>query len=132
MRCHRGRLLALPARDENTHGARVSFEEFCALSPFELRRTLRLVASSHGGRTILNAVTGNPNFLATIPRHGFLQLGQFALNESERANDHVKHGIADPRPSKSPPVVGPSWCAGVGCGTPERGVLVPSFNWTAR
>ena len=70
-----------------------SLERLSDLSPFELKDTLLRPASSPGERTMLNAGVGNPNFLATIPRHGFLQLGQVALNESERAHDHMNQGI---------------------------------------
>ncbi|CAA2110111.1 Bifunctional aspartate aminotransferase and L-aspartate beta-decarboxylase [Variovorax paradoxus] len=34
---------------------------------------------------MLNAGRGNPNFLATTPRHGFFQFGLFAMTESERS-----------------------------------------------
>ncbi|WP_425337101.1 hypothetical protein [Variovorax paradoxus] len=36
-------------------------------------------------RLMLNAGRGNPNFLATTPRHGFFQFGLFAMTESERS-----------------------------------------------
>ena len=60
-----------------------------ALSPFELKDELIKAA---GGAAVeraanvamLNAGRGNPNFLATIPRHGFWQLGLFAMRVSER------------------------------------------------
>ena len=42
---------------------------------------------------MLNAGRGNPNFLATIPRHGFWQLGLFAMRESERSFAHMPEGL---------------------------------------
>jgi aspartate 4-decarboxylase len=36
---------------------------------------------------------GNPNFLATIPRHGFWQLGLFAMRESERSFAYMPEGV---------------------------------------
>lgn len=54
------------------------------LSPFELKDALIQVASE-SDRLMLNAGRGNPNFLATTPRHGFFQFGRFAMAESERS-----------------------------------------------
>ncbi|MDM0069525.1 bifunctional aspartate transaminase/aspartate 4-decarboxylase [Variovorax sp. J31P207] len=54
------------------------------LSPFELKDALIKVASA-GDRLMLNAGRGNPNFLATTPRHGFFQFGLFAMSEAERS-----------------------------------------------
>ncbi len=54
------------------------------LSPFELKDALIEVARE-SDRLMLNAGRGNPNFLATTPRHGFFQFGQFAMTESERS-----------------------------------------------
>ena len=55
-----------------------------ALSPFELKD--ELIKAAGGGAverpanaSMLNAGRGNPNFLATVPRHGFWQLGLFAM-----------------------------------------------------
>ena len=42
---------------------------------------------------MLNAGRGNPNFLATIPRHGFWQLGLFAMRESERSFAYMPEGV---------------------------------------
>ena len=50
------------------------------LSPFELKDELIKAA---GDGFILNAGRGNPNFLATVPRYAFWQLGLFAMSESE-------------------------------------------------
>jgi aspartate 4-decarboxylase len=63
------------------------------LSPFELKDTLIQLASSHAERTMLNAGRGNPNWLATIPRHGFFTLGQFAMEEAERSYGYLRQGV---------------------------------------
>jgi aspartate 4-decarboxylase len=69
-----------------------------ALSPFELKD--ELIKAAGGGAveraanaSMLNAGRGNPNFLATIPRHGFWQLGLFAMRESERSFAHMPEGV---------------------------------------
>ncbi|MEM5402054.1 bifunctional aspartate transaminase/aspartate 4-decarboxylase [Paraburkholderia unamae] len=69
-----------------------------ALSPFELKD--ELIKAAGGGATarpanlaMLNAGRGNPNFLATIPRHGFWQLGLFAMRESERSFAYMPEGV---------------------------------------
>lgn len=69
-----------------------------ALSPFELKD--ELIKAAGGGAverpanlSMLNAGRGNPNFLATIPRHGFWQLGLFAMRESERSFAHMPEGL---------------------------------------
>jgi len=54
------------------------------LSPFELKNKLIQMAQTHHERMMLNAGRGNPNWVATMPRHGFFQFGLFALTESER------------------------------------------------
>jgi len=54
------------------------------LSPFEVKNTLINLAQSHHEKMMLNAGRGNPNWVATVPRHGFFSLGRFALSESER------------------------------------------------
>lgn len=58
--------------------------KYAALSPFQLKDQLIQLATSHSERMMLNAGRGNPNWLATLPRAGFFQLGLFALEESER------------------------------------------------
>jgi aspartate 4-decarboxylase len=68
-------------------------DKMAALSPFELKDALIALASSHAERTLLNAGRGNPNFLAMMPRHGFFQLGLFALEESERAGADLPPGV---------------------------------------
>jgi hypothetical protein len=50
--------------------------------------------ASHGDRMMLNAGRGNPNFLATAPRHGFFQLGLFAMGEAERCAGGMPQGVA--------------------------------------
>jgi len=59
-------------------------EKLGSLSPFELKDALIQVAKE-GDRLMLNAGRGNPNFLATLPRHGFFQFGLFAMTEAERS-----------------------------------------------
>jgi aspartate 4-decarboxylase len=67
-------------------------ERMSALSPFELKDRLIALASSHAERIMLNAGRGNPNFLATVPRHAFFQLGLFAMEEAERASAGMPEG----------------------------------------
>ncbi|WP_168788423.1 bifunctional aspartate transaminase/aspartate 4-decarboxylase [Paraburkholderia aromaticivorans] len=69
-----------------------------ALSPFEFKD--ELIKAAGGGAVeraanlaMLNAGRGNPNFLATIPRHGFWQLGLFAMREAERSFAYLPEGI---------------------------------------
>ncbi|MCA8037232.1 bifunctional aspartate transaminase/aspartate 4-decarboxylase [Burkholderia arboris] len=74
-------------------------EQLAALSPFELKDELIKAArgSAPSVRSIdtamLNAGRGNPNFLATTPRHGFWQLGLFAMCESERTFAYLPEGL---------------------------------------
>lgn len=63
------------------------------LSPFELKDELIRIASSHADHMMLNAGRGNPNFLATGPRHAFLRLGDFALMEAERSYSYLDSGF---------------------------------------
>jgi aspartate 4-decarboxylase len=63
------------------------------LSPFELKNKLIDIATSHRDRMMLNAGRGNPNFLATTPRHAFLKLGEFALIEAERSYAYLHSGF---------------------------------------
>ncbi|KVF24195.1 aspartate 4-decarboxylase [Burkholderia vietnamiensis] len=72
--------------------------KFAALSPFELKD--ELIKAAGGGAVdrpanvaMLNAGRGNPNFLATIPRHGFWQLGLFAMREAERSFAYMPEGV---------------------------------------
>ena len=59
------------------------------LSPFELKDLLIKMATSDKDRMMLNAGRGNPNFLATQARHGFLRVGDFAMKESERSYSYL-------------------------------------------
>ena len=69
------------------------YSNLAKLSPFELKDRLISLASSHADRTMLDAGRGNPNFLATIPRHGFFQLGLFAMQEAERSFAYMPEGV---------------------------------------
>jgi aspartate 4-decarboxylase len=69
------------------------FSKLMELSPFEVKNTLIDQASSHPERMMLNAGRGNPNWVATVPRHGFWQLGIFAMNESQRFLGHIPEGV---------------------------------------
>ena len=68
-------------------------DKMSALSPFELKDALIGLASSHAERIMLNAGRGNPNFLATVPRRGFFQLGLFAMEEAERSSCGMPEGV---------------------------------------
>ncbi|CAE6740190.1 Bifunctional aspartate aminotransferase and L-aspartate beta-decarboxylase [Paraburkholderia domus] len=72
--------------------------KLAALSPFELKD--ELIKAAGGGAveraanlSMLNAGRGNPNFVATIPRHGFWQLGLFAMREAERSFAYMPEGV---------------------------------------
>lgn len=72
--------------------------KLAALSPFELKD--ELIKAAGGGAveraanlSMLNAGRGNPNFLATVARHGFWQLGLFAMREAERSFAYMPEGI---------------------------------------
>lgn len=67
--------------------------KLASLSPFELKDELIKLAGSVSNRLMLNAGRGNPNFLATVPRHGFWQLGLFAMRESERSFSYLTEGV---------------------------------------
>ena len=54
-----------------------------ALSPFELQDELGRYAAKADVAEVLDAGKGQPNWLATTPRHAFHLLGQFALSEAE-------------------------------------------------
>lgn len=68
-------------------------KELANLSPFELKDALIKVAQDQTGRLMLNAGRGNPNFLATVPRHGFFQFGLFAMSEAERSFSYMSEGV---------------------------------------
>lgn len=74
-------------------------DKMASLSPFEFKDFLIKTAcgdetaSRPANTAMLNAGRGNPNFLATIPRHGFFQLGLFAMCESERSFAYLPEGV---------------------------------------
>ena len=63
------------------------------LSPFEIKDELIKMAGTQADRLMLNAGRGNPNFLATIPRHAFWQLGLFATRDAERSFSFMPEGV---------------------------------------
>lgn len=65
-------------------------EKLALLSPFELKDAL-MQRAVQSNQLMLNAGRGNPNFLATTPRHGFLQFGLFAMTEAERSYMYMDH-----------------------------------------
>lgn len=71
----------------------IDYSRLSHLSPFELKDRLMALATSHAERMMLNAGRGNPNFLATVPRHGYFQLGLFAVAEAERSYSYMQEGI---------------------------------------
>lgn len=70
-----------------------NFDQYAALSPFELKDQLIAAATSDAQRLMLNAGRGNPNFLATLPRWAFLSLGDFSLREAERSYSYLDSGF---------------------------------------
>jgi aspartate 4-decarboxylase len=77
----------------------VDYAKLAQLGPFALKDRLIGMASSDAERKMLDAGRGNPNFLATTPRHGFFQLGLFALQEAERSFGYMPEGVGGhPRP----------------------------------
>jgi len=69
------------------------FSKLMQLSPFEVKNTLITQASSNPDLTMLNAGRGNPNWVATEPRHAYWQLGLFAMSESQRFLGHIPEGV---------------------------------------
>lgn len=65
-------------------------DKLALLSPFELKDAL-MQRAVHSNQLMLNAGRGNPNFLATTPRHGFFQFGLFAMTEAERSYMYMQH-----------------------------------------
>jgi aspartate 4-decarboxylase len=59
-------------------------DKLALLSPFELKDAL-IQSARQNNKLMLNAGRGNPNFVATKPRHGFFQFGLFAMTEAERS-----------------------------------------------
>lgn len=72
---------------------RLDLDRLSRLSPFELKDSLIALAASHAERVMLNAGRGNPNFLATAPRHAFFLLGAFAMKESEQGGANLPAGV---------------------------------------
>ena len=54
------------------------------LNPFEVKSTLIAQAQSDADRMMLNAGRGNPNRIATLPRHAFWEPGPFTTVEAQR------------------------------------------------
>lgn len=71
----------------------IDYAKYEKLSPFELKDKLIELASNNNDRLMLNAGRGNPNFLATIPRRAFFQLGLFAATESEFSFSYMREGL---------------------------------------
>jgi aspartate 4-decarboxylase len=69
------------------------YSKYSKLSPFELKDNLIALASSRADRLMLNAGRGNPNFLATIPRRAFFQLGLFSVAEAELSFSYMSEGV---------------------------------------
>ncbi|MBQ4132339.1 MAG: bifunctional aspartate transaminase/aspartate 4-decarboxylase [Desulfovibrionaceae bacterium] len=67
-------------------------QDLSELSPFELKNFLTDTAAK-SGRLLLNAGRGNPNFMATEPRHAFFQWGRFAMQEAERSFSYMPEGV---------------------------------------
>lgn len=72
---------------------KTDYSRYAKLSPFELKDELIKLASAKENRLMLNAGRGNPNFLATLPRRAFFQLGLFAAVESELSFSYLQEGI---------------------------------------
>ncbi len=68
-------------------------KSIASLSPFELKDILIKAASSSSEHVMLNAGRGNPNFLATEPRHGFFQFGLFGMTEAEQSFVYMPEGV---------------------------------------
>lgn len=78
---------------------KIDYSKYSKLSPFELKDKLIELAGNNTDRLMLNAGRGNPNFLATIPRRAFFQLGLFAATESEFSFSYMREGLGGfPRP----------------------------------
>ena len=69
------------------------FQQYRHLSPFELKDQLIRLASGRAQRAMLDAGRGNPNFLATLPRQGFFQLGMFAAADSALTFSYMAEGV---------------------------------------
>ncbi|OBQ46482.1 bifunctional aspartate transaminase/aspartate 4-decarboxylase [Halodesulfovibrio spirochaetisodalis] len=64
-------------------------KELEKLSPFEVKNTLISYAEDSHDHAFINAGRGNPNWVATLPRAAFFELGSFALLESKRTLTHL-------------------------------------------
>ena len=73
--------------------SKMDLTKLSSLSPFELKNYLIEAASRRGEQLLLNAGRGNPNFLATVPRHGYYQFGLFAMSEAERSFNYMPEGV---------------------------------------
>ncbi|SHH24202.1 bifunctional aspartate transaminase/aspartate 4-decarboxylase [Ferrimonas marina] len=71
----------------------IDFAQLADLSPFELKDTLIELAQAKPDRPLLDAGRGNPNFLAVNPRRAFLRLGDFSMQEAERAYAYLDAGF---------------------------------------
>ncbi|RJG08026.1 bifunctional aspartate transaminase/aspartate 4-decarboxylase [Noviherbaspirillum cavernae] len=71
----------------------IDYSKYANLSPFELKDELIKLASGHPDMAMLNAGRGNPNFLATLARRAFFQLGLFAVSEAEYSYSYMPEGI---------------------------------------
>jgi aspartate 4-decarboxylase len=65
--------------------------ELDALSPFELIAELGGLAA-RSGHELIDTGKGQPNWLATTPRHAYHLLGRFALDEAETDATHADAG----------------------------------------
>lgn len=72
---------------------KTDYAKYSKLSPFELKDQLIAIAQSKTDRMMLNAGRGNPNFLATLPRRAFFQLGLFAATEAEFSFSYMPEGL---------------------------------------
>jgi aspartate 4-decarboxylase len=79
--------------------------QYQELGPFEVKNKLIAMAGDNSERMMLNAGRGNPNWVALEPRHAFIEMNAFAMQESER---HIFH-----------PNIG---------GTPQEEGIVDRFN----
>lgn len=75
--------------------SKTNFSKYDKLSPFELKDNLIAVAEENYNQKhgLLNAGRGNPNFLSTIPREAFFQLGLFATQEAELSFSYLPDGV---------------------------------------
>lgn len=79
--------------------AKIDYSKYAKLSPFELKDELIKLAQSKTDHIMLNAGRGNPNFLATLARRAFFQLGLFSTAESEFSFSYMPEGLGGfPRP----------------------------------